>query len=106
MNEVIDLVGSNPPTPNPKTLRILLCSGPKDHGPDEHDYPLWLERWSRLLALGDNVIVKTAPGFPTAEQLGVADVAVFFNANPAWDTEKAALLDQFHVTAGDVPVLR
>jgi len=101
MSEVTDLVGSTPqPTPTPKALRILLCSGPKDHGPDEHDYPLWLERWSRLLALGNNVILKTSQGFPTAEQLAAADVAVFYNANPGWDTEKAALLDAFHKRGG------
>ena len=101
MSEVIGLLGSPPqPTLNPKELRILLCAGPKDHGPDEHDYPLWLERWSRLLALGDNVTVRTAPGFPTTEQLSAADVAVFYNANPGWNTEKAALLDEFHKRGG------
>ena len=99
MSEVIELIGSSA-QPNPKPLKILLCSGPKDHGPDEHDYPLWLERWSRLLALGENVLVKTAQGFPSAEQLGVADVAVFYNANPGWNTEKATALDEFHKRGG------
>jgi type 1 glutamine amidotransferase len=81
-------------------LRILLCAGLKDHGPDEHDYPLWLERWSRLLALGDNVVVTTAMGFPTAEQLEGADVAVFYNANPGWSPARAELLDAFHERGG------
>ena len=31
----------------PKPLRIVLAAGPKDHGPGEHDYPLWLKRWSQ-----------------------------------------------------------
>src|SRR4030095_12111890 len=37
-----------------RTLRILLCSGPKDHGTDEHDYPLFQDRWARLLSLADD----------------------------------------------------
>src|SRR5690606_17545670 len=45
-----DSVGSGGPK---KELRVLLCAGPKDHGVDEHDYPLWLERWTKLLKLGD-----------------------------------------------------
>jgi putative heme-binding domain-containing protein len=101
MTEIVELLGSKPQSPlNPPPLKILLCAGPKDHGPDEHDYPLWLERWSRLLALGDSVTVKTSTGFPTADQLAAADIAVFYNANPGWNAEKAALLDAFHKRGG------
>lgn len=96
--EVVPLIGAAPAAPGP--LRILLCAGPKDHGPDEHDYPLWLQRWSRLLALGENVTVATATGFPTVEQLAAADVTVFFNANPEWDARRAALLDEYHRRGG------
>jgi putative heme-binding domain-containing protein len=102
MEEIIRVLGSAPRAPanKPAPLRILLCAGPKDHGPDEHDYPLWLDRWSRLLALGDNLTVKTVMAFPSAEQLAGADVAVFYNANPGWDAEKAAILDTFHQRGG------
>ncbi len=102
MAEVIQVLGSVPtaPTGEQAPLRILLCAGAKDHGPDEHDYPLWLDRWSRLLALGDKVTVRTSTGFPTDEQLGSADVAVFYNANPGWNGEKAAALDTFHKRGG------
>ena len=81
-------------------LRILLCSGPKDHGSDEHDYPLWLERWSRLLALAENITVGTATGFPTADQLAKADVAVFYNANPGWNEAHAKAMDAYHQRGG------
>jgi len=81
-------------------LRILLCAGAKDHGMDEHDYPLWLERWSRLLALADNVTVTTSMGFPSAEKLARPDVAVFYNANPDWNSEGASALDAFHKRGG------
>ena len=33
-----------------KPFHVLLISGPKDHGPGEHDYPLWQKRWNQLLA--------------------------------------------------------
>jgi hypothetical protein len=94
------LGGAPQPPENPVPLRILLVSGPKDHGPDEHDYPLWLDRWSRLLALGDEVTVKTSNGFPSREQLAGADVAVFYNANNGWDSEKAAVMDGYHQRGG------
>ena len=94
------LADSSAPAANLSLLRILLVAGPKDHGPDEHDYPLWLERWTRLLALGENISVTTAMGFPTSEQLAAADVAVFYNANPGWDAEEAAAMDQFHKRGG------
>jgi hypothetical protein len=83
-------------------LRILLCAGPKDHGPDEHDYPLWLDRWKTLLSLDTNVTVATAMGFPSEEQLQKAEVAVFYNANPGWDANKADALDKFHQRGGGV----
>lgn len=102
MDEITEVLGSFPPSLEVELtpLRILLCAGPKDHGPGEHDYPLWLDRWSRLLALADGVTVDTAIGFPTEGQLAVADVAVFYNANPDWDGEKAALLDGYHKRGG------
>ncbi len=106
MAEIIDVLGSAPRAPRePAPLRILLCSGPKDHGVDEHDYPLWLDRWSRLLALAENVTVRTSVGFPTAEQLAAADVAVLYNANPDWNAEKARALDDFHQRGGGVVYL-
>ena len=100
IREVAEVLGEIRGDPDSTQLRVLLVAGAKDHGPDEHDYPLWLERWSRLLALAENVTVQTNMGFPSAEQLASADVAVFYNANPGWDMEKAALLDTFHERGG------
>jgi len=101
LNEVTQVLDAAPATANSKgALRILLCAGPKDHGPDEHDYPLWLDRWLRLLQLGENLTVKISMGFPTIEQLAQADVAVFYNANPGWNVDKAKALDEFHQRGG------
>jgi type 1 glutamine amidotransferase len=83
-----------------KRLRILLVSGPKDHGPDEHDYPLWQQRWSKLLPLAHNVVVSTAQGFPSREALQDADVAVFYSNNPGWSAAKAADLASFQQRGG------
>jgi putative heme-binding domain-containing protein len=104
MSEVSKVLGSTPTTAPPthpqRALKVLLCAGPKDHGLDEHDYPLWLDRWSRLLPLAENVTVDTANGFPSDTQLAKADVAVFYNANPGWNAEHAAALDMFHRRGG------
>jgi putative heme-binding domain-containing protein len=83
-----------------KPLRILLSAGEKDHGVDEHDYPLWLERWSKLLALGDGVTVTKCMNFPTAEQLAAADVTVFYSRNVGWDANAAPLLDEYQRRGG------
>ncbi|MEK0450448.1 MAG: hypothetical protein RL088_2716 [Verrucomicrobiota bacterium] len=84
-------VGSGQSSP----LRVLLVSAKKDHGPGEHDYPLFQKRWSTLLGLANGVEVTTAQDWPTVEQLAKADVAVFYSNNPAWNPERKAELDAF-----------
>src|SRR5687767_1503734 len=32
-----------------RPLNVLLVANRKDHGPHEHDYPRWMERWKVLL---------------------------------------------------------
>ena len=86
-------------------LRILLCIDSKDHGVDEHDYPLWQQRWSKLLPLADNVTVTMAKVFPTREQFAAADVMVFFSRNSGWNAERATLLDEFQQRGGGVVLL-
>jgi putative heme-binding domain-containing protein len=75
--------------------QIVLCAGPKDHGPGEHDYPLWQKRWEKLLALAEGVKVSTAEKWPSSEQLASADVIVFYSNNPVWDAARAQELDAF-----------
>lgn len=88
-----------------KPLRLLLCIDSKDHGVDEHDYPLWQHRWSKLLALADNVTVTTAQVFPTREQFAAADVLVSYSRNSGWNAERAKLLDEFQQRGGGVVLL-
>lgn len=104
-SEVAALLSPNPAagTQHPGPLRIVLCASPKDPGhgaPGFHDYPLWRERWSKLLALADGVTVETADRWPSAEQWQRADVVAFYHDNPAWVADKAADLDAFLARGG------
>jgi putative heme-binding domain-containing protein len=77
------------------SLRVVLCDGPKDHGPDEHDYPLWSERWRKLLSCVEGLEVETASEWPSEEQLSNANLIVFYSANPKWNESRGAELDRY-----------
>src|SRR5688572_24069092 len=56
-------------------LRIYVRSGPKTHGPGQHDHPRFLREWTALL----NERGARATGgdsFPTKAQLGQTDVLI------------------------------
>lgn len=85
-----------------KQLNIVLLADVKDHGENEHDYPLWQKRWALLLggeAASDekqvnlfgppqndkeinfgapNIKLTTAWNWPSDEQFETADVIVAF----------------------------
>ncbi len=84
---------------------IVLVAGPKDHGPGEHDYPLWQRRWLNLLGLAEGVTVSTADRWPAPKQWEMADVIVFYSANPAWSAEKAKDLDAYLERGGGLVYL-
>jgi hypothetical protein len=89
-------------------LTIVLCAAPKDPGhgaPGFHDYPLWRERWSKLLSLAEGVTVETADRWPEAEQWKRAGVVAFYHDNPAWGGDKAAELDTFLARGGGLVFL-
>jgi putative heme-binding domain-containing protein len=86
-------------------FNVVLCAGPKDHGPGEHDYPLWQKRWARLLALAEGVTVGTAMNWPSAEQFKTADVIAFYSNNPGWNAERAKELDAFLARGGGLVYL-
>ncbi len=80
------------PAPGLRPLRVVLCASDRDEGhldPGMHDYPLWRERWSKLLAGADGVTVETADVWPSAQQWARADLIVINSYNPAWALEKA-----------------
>jgi putative heme-binding domain-containing protein len=90
---------------NPRPLRIVLAGGPKDHGPGEHDYPLWLRRWSALLATDESLAVETSEGWPSAKQLETADVIVMYSNNPGWDASKGEALDRYLARGGGLVLI-
>lgn len=95
MSDVDTLLAGEDSTPaNEDSLKILLVAGPKDHGTGEHDYPAWLEVWSRLLAKAPKTEVKTAWMFPTPEEAAAADVMVFYQRG-LWNDKRAELIDKF-----------
>jgi putative heme-binding domain-containing protein len=88
-----------------RNLRILLVCGPKDHGPGEHDYPLWQRRWYNLLSLAEKVRVEMATGWPSPMQMNSADVIVFYSNNPGWRVARAKELDAFLARGGGLVYL-
>ncbi len=81
--------------PSSSVFNVVLCAGPKDHGPSEHDYPLWQKRWSSLLALKHGVHVTTAWEWPSPEQWQTANVIAFYSDNPSWNQERAHDLEAY-----------
>ena len=101
-------------------LHVLLVAYRKDHGANEHDYPLWQKCWSLLLGgpaqaatgaaqlnlygppIGDatghkgapELSVSTAWGFPTDEELERADLVVLHCYIP-WEPANVAKLEEF-----------
>ncbi|WP_337176491.1 ThuA domain-containing protein [Paludisphaera sp.] len=93
------------PVQDPRPLRIVLAGGPKDHGPGEHDYPLWLTRWSTLLATDASLSVAASDGWPSPEQLEASDVLVMYSNNPGWDAAKGEQLDRYLTRGGGVVLI-
>jgi putative heme-binding domain-containing protein len=88
-----------------KLLKILWVSGPKDHGPDEHDYPLQQERWTQLLSLADEVEISKATQWPSQDQFNKADVIVFYWNYPSFNEEHGKQLDEFLKKGGGLVYL-
>lgn len=91
---------ANPPAAL-KTLNVLLVSGVKDHGPNEHDYPRWLEKWKELFGKAASVHLTTSFGWPRAEDWQGVDVVVFYCRN-TWAAEQLKDLDAYLEKGGGV----
>jgi putative heme-binding domain-containing protein len=101
LSEVRDILGEAAPAPGRiRPLRIALVSGPKDHGTDEHDYPVFQRRWAALLSRAEGVSVDTVQNWPGEEVFAKADVLVWNSANPAFTAARAPQLDAFLARGG------
>lgn len=115
---VLALAPKAPPTSELRPLELVLVANRKDHGFEEHDYPLWMERWKVLLggkkadaeqvnlygpasAEGPppgapKVTVQIAQAWPTPEQWSRADLVVaFFGTGGIWNEAKLRDLKAF-----------
>jgi putative heme-binding domain-containing protein len=99
------LKGATRPEGPLRPLKVVLAGGPKDHGPGEHDYPLWQRRWYNLLSLADDLRVQTVSGWPPDKLWDEADVIVFYSANPGWTADRAKQLDAFLARGGGLVYL-
>jgi type 1 glutamine amidotransferase len=113
-----------------RELNVVLVAFKKDHGPNEHDYPLWQKRWAVLLggkeagqakqvnlygpapkgknkrglAGAPKVKVSTANGWPSKEQLETADLIAAF-CYVQWDEQKLRDLEKFLSRGGGFVIL-
>ncbi|MBN2217285.1 MAG: ThuA domain-containing protein [Pirellulales bacterium] len=123
------ILAQAPPASTERALNIVLVAGPKDHGPGEHDYPLWQKRWKVLLGgAGDgdepvlntdgpsrpvdrkdlsgaeNVRVDTAWEWPSDAQWKTADLVVVFSA-PPWNDQRLSQLETYLGRGGGLVVI-
>jgi putative membrane-bound dehydrogenase-like protein len=86
-------------------LRVFIRSGPKTHGPGQHDHPRFLEEYTKLLnERGAKTTGKQ--GFPTAQELENTDVLVMFLAEGGTiSPEDRANLDKFLKRGGGIVTL-
>ncbi|MFH1883606.1 MAG: ThuA domain-containing protein [Planctomycetota bacterium] len=115
---------------NLRELNVVLVAFKKDHGPNEHDYPLWQKRWAvllggkkagqekqvnlygpapkakqkRTLAGAPKVQVSTANGWPSKEQFKKANLIAAF-CYVQWDEQKLEDLEEFLSRGGGFVIL-
>lgn len=91
-----------------EALRVFIRAGEKTHGPagnGEHDYPLFLTEWTKLLT-ERGASVQGALRFPTAEELAKTDVLIIHKGDGGTcSPAERALLETYTKRGGGVVVL-
>jgi type 1 glutamine amidotransferase len=119
-----------PPKRKLRELDVVLVAFKKDHGQNEHDYPLWQKRWAvllggkqagqekqvnlygpapeenkkRALSGAPKVKVSTANGWPSKEQFKTADLIVIF-CYAQWNEQKLKDLEEFLSRGGGFVIM-
>src|SRR5438067_13908288 len=89
----------------PQRLRLFIRSGPKTHGPGQHDYPRFLVDWTKLLT-DRGASVAGAPRFPTAAELADTDVMIIYKGDAGVVTpEERAILAAYLKRGGGLVTL-
>ena len=90
----------------PRAIRIALVTGPKDHGPGEHDYPAWVAKWKDLLAKQPGVTVTTSFKEPSRDDWEKADLMVFyFMDGKFWNDDRYKDLDAYLARGGGLALM-
>ncbi|HEU0161003.1 MAG TPA: ThuA domain-containing protein [Rhizomicrobium sp.] len=92
-------VAPRPQGQNPAGLRVFLLGGLKSHGPGAHDYPFWLDKWSKLLT-AHGAVVDGGFSFPGAAQLARTDVMVIYRGDAGYMTPQQRADLQAYVKRG------
>src|SRR5687767_14157530 len=89
-------------------LRIFIRAGEKTHGPvgnEEHDYPLFLKEWTKLLT-DRGATVQGDLRFPTADELARTDVLIIHTGDGGTcSPAERALLATYTKRGGGLVVL-
>jgi type 1 glutamine amidotransferase len=97
-----------PMAAQPDPLRVFIRAGEKTHGPagnDQHDYPLFLKDWTKLLT-DRGASVQGALRFPTAEELAKTDVLIIHSGDGGTcSLAERALLEDHTKRGGGLVVL-
>ena len=77
---------------NPNGMRVFIWAGLKTHSVGQHDYPLFLADWSKVLT-DHGAIVDGALHAPSSADLEHTDVVVIYKGDAGYlsDAQKAAL---------------
>lgn len=84
---------------NAAGLRVFMLGGLKSHGPGAHDYPFWMDRWSKLLT-AHGAVVDGGFSFPSAAQLAKTDVMVIYRGDAGYMTSQQRADLQAYVKRG------
>ena len=87
------------PGQNAKGMHIFLLGGLKSHGPGAHDYPYWMDTWSKLLT-ARGAVVDGAFSFPSEEQLKASDVVIIYKGDAGYMTPEQRARLQAYVKRG------
>ena len=90
---------------NVNGMHIYLFGGLKSHGPGAHDYPHWLDTWSKLLT-EHGAVVDGGLSFPSADKLAKADVVVIYKGDAGYMTpQQRADLENYVKRGGGLVTL-
>ncbi|HEY4076092.1 MAG TPA: ThuA domain-containing protein [Rhizomicrobium sp.] len=84
---------------NVNGMHIFLFAGLKSHGPGAHDYPHWLDTWSKLLTQ-QGAVVDGGLSFPSVAQLAAADVVIIYKGDAGYMTPEQRASLQTYVKRG------